>query len=136
MKIFLAIAAILNWLFAAALFFAPEQFYAHGQPMTPLIAELAQINGTTLLGVGFINWLGRTADRQGHIAILVGNLVTQAASLGLGVSAVLSASDQTILPAIETGMSFHIVVGGSFAFFLWRTLMSTKRTAFELQSKW
>ena len=38
-------------------------------------------HGTTLIGLGVINWFGRGADRQGLIAIFAGNLVVQVLSL-------------------------------------------------------
>lgn len=84
MKIFLSVAAVLGWLFGAALIFAPGPFYQPAKiALTPLLATLAQAHGATLFGLGVINWLSRSADRQGLSAVLTGNLVAQILSLGV-----------------------------------------------------
>ena len=62
MKLFLAIAGVLAWLFGATLLLAPGQFYAPtGLALTPVLATLAQAHGATLIGLGTINWLARRA---------------------------------------------------------------------------
>src|SRR5690242_9413155 len=82
MKLFLAIAAILAWLFGAALLLAPAQFYAPtGIAMTPMIATIAEAHGATLIGLGVVDWLARGADRNGLAAVCMGNLVVQILSL-------------------------------------------------------
>src|SRR5690242_11822769 len=84
MRIFLAIAAILAWLFGAALLFAPMQFYAPAKiEMTPMLATIAQAHGATLVGLGVIDWMARNADPGGARAVLAGNLVVQVLSLGV-----------------------------------------------------
>ena len=117
MKIFLSITAALAWLFGAMLLLQPAQFYAPtGIAMTPLIATLAQAHGATLVGVGFINWFGRNADRQGLFAVLAGNLVVQVLSLVVvGITMRLGAG-MKVAPAI----GIHVVLGALYLFFLAR----------------
>jgi hypothetical protein len=78
MKLFLSIAAILAGLFGFMLLAIPEKFYEPaGIVMTPMIATVAQAHGATLVGLGAINWMARSADRRGLLAVLTGNLVVQ-----------------------------------------------------------
>lgn len=64
MKILLSIAAVLAWLFGAALLIAPAPFYAPtGIQMTPMLATVAQAHGATLVGLGVIDWLARNAEK-------------------------------------------------------------------------
>jgi hypothetical protein len=80
-KLFLAIAAVLAWLFGAMLLWVPGKFYAPtGLVMTPLLATVAQAHGATLVGVGVIDWIARDAEGRGLIGVLGGNLVIQVLS--------------------------------------------------------
>ena len=86
MKLFLAIAAVLAWPIGGMMLLIPEQFFApNGLTMTPLMATVAQVqaqaHGATLVGLGVIDWLARSADRRGLNAVLAGNLVVQILSL-------------------------------------------------------
>ncbi len=115
MKIFLAIAAILAWLFGAALLVVPDKFYAPtGIAMTPMLATLAQAHGATLIGLGFIDWLAREADKRGLIAVLAGNLVVQLLSLGVVLRTLALGAGSAVAP----GVVIHVVLGALFAFFL------------------
>jgi hypothetical protein len=117
MKIFLAIAAILAWLFGAALLAAPAQFYAPtGMQMTPMLATVAQAHGATLVGLGVIDWLARNAERKGVIAVLAGNLVVQVLSLGVVLRTMALGAGANVAP----GVVIHVVLGALFAYFLWR----------------
>jgi hypothetical protein len=117
MKIFLAAAAILAWLFGAMLLFAPAQFYAPtGIAMTPMSATVAQAHGATLIGLGLVNWLARTADRRGLIAVLAGNLLVQIASLGVVVRTMMLGAGTAVAP----GVVIHVTLGVLFAWFLVR----------------
>jgi len=117
MKIFLAAAAILAWLFGAMLLFAPAQFYAPtGIAMTPMSATVAQAHGATLIGLGLVNWLARTADRRGLIAVLAGNLLVQIASLGVVLRTMMLGAGTAVAP----GVAIHVTLGALFAWFLVR----------------
>jgi hypothetical protein len=116
-KFFLAIAAVLAWLFGAALLFAPGGFYKPtGIEMTPLLATIAQAHGATLIGLGVIDWLARNAEPSGARAVLAGNLVVQVLSLGV----VLRTMSLGAGAAVAPGVAIHVVLGGLFAFFLAR----------------
>ena len=118
MKIFLGIAAALAWFFGAMLIAMPEKFYEPaGVAMTPLVATLAQAHGATLIGLGFIDWLARSADRQGLIAVLGGNLVVQLLSLLV----VLRTMQLGAGAAVTPGVVIHVVLGSLFAYFLVQT---------------
>lgn len=117
MKIFLAVAAVLAWLFGAALLAAPAQFYAPtGIQMTPMLATVAQAHGATLVGLGVIDWLARDAERRGLVAVLAGNLVVQVLSLGVVLRTMALGAGANVAP----GVVIHVVLGALFAFFLWR----------------
>jgi hypothetical protein len=117
MRVFLAAAAILAWVFAAMLLLAPAAFYEPvGITLTPLLATVAQAHGATLFGLGVVNWLARNADRRGMLAVLTGNLVVQALSLGVVVRTWSLNPDAKALP----GAMIHIVLGALCAYFLLR----------------
>lgn len=117
MNIFLAIAAVLAWLFGGALLLVPEQFYAPtGIAMTPMIATVAQAHGATLVGLGVVDWLARGVDRGGAVAVLAGNLVVQVLSLFVVLRTMRLGAGTAVLP----GVVIHVVLGGLFAFFLLR----------------
>ena len=121
MKVFLAIAAILAWLFGAALLFAPAEFYKPtGIEMTPMIATLAQAHGATLIGLGLIDWLARNAEKSGLTAVLAGNLLVQA----LSSYVVLRTMSLGAGSAVAPGSVIHMVLGGLFGYFLFRNLRS------------
>ena len=118
MKLFLSIAAILAWLFGAMLLLMPDKFYAPtGIAMTPLIATLAQAHGATLIGLGVVDWLGRKADKTGLHAILTGNLIVQLLSLVVVLRTMALGAGAAVSP----GVVIHIVLGGLFALFLWKS---------------
>src|SRR5215471_14506102 len=107
MKLFLAIAGVLAWLFGAALLLAPGQFYAPtGIALTPLLATLAQAHGATLIGLGTINWLARRAEKRGLAAVIHGNLVVQESSWGLALRTMSQGAGR----ALPRGMITHVAV--------------------------
>jgi len=115
MKLFLAIAGVLAWLFGAALLLAPGQFYAPtGIALTPLLATLAQAHGATLIGLGTINWLARRAEKRGLAAVLTGNLVVQVASLGVVLRTMSLGAGMAVAP----GVIIHVALASLFGFFL------------------
>jgi hypothetical protein len=117
MRIFLAVAAVLAWIFGGMLLVAPGQFYVPtGIAMTPLSATVAQAHGATLVGVGVIDWMARTAERRGLVAVLAGNLVVQVLSLGV----VLRTMSLGAGAAVAPGVAIHVVLGTLFAWFLTR----------------
>jgi hypothetical protein len=117
MRIFLAVAAVLAWLFGAALIAAPAAFYKPtGIDMTPMLATVAQAHGATLIGLGVIDWMARSADRPGLIAVLAGNLVVQVLSLGVVLRTMTLGAGAAVAP----GVVIHVVLGALFAFFLLR----------------
>ena len=121
MKLFLSIAAVLAWLFGAALLFAPGPFYAPaGIAMTPMLATVAQAHGATLVGLGVIDWLARNADKRGLIAVLAGNLAVQILSLAVVLRTMALGAGAAVAP----GVVIHVVLGGLFAYFLWKTRQS------------
>jgi len=126
MKVFISIAAILAWLFGSMLLFVPAEFYAPtGIAMTPMVATIAQAHGATLIGLGVVNWLARTADRRGLIAVLAGNLVVQILSLFVVIRTMLLGAGTAVAP----GVAIHVVLGGLFAFFLLRARKAESGTA-------
>lgn len=117
MKIFIGVSAVLAWLFGAMMLLWPIQFYAPtGIAMTPMIATLAQAHGATLVGLGVVNWLARSSDRQGLRAVLVGNLVVQLFSLAVVLRTMQLGAGAQVAPAVV----IHVVLGSLFAFFLTR----------------
>ena len=117
MRTFLAIAAVLAWLFGLALLLAPASFYKPtGIEMTPLLATIAQAHGATLIGLGVIDWMARNAEPAGVRAVLAGNLVVQVLSLGV----VLRTMSLGAGAAVAPGIFIHVILGGLFAFFLVR----------------
>jgi hypothetical protein len=124
LKLFISISAVLAWLFGAALLIAPAAFYKPtGIDFTPMLATIAQAHGATLFGLGVVNWLARSADRKGVLAILAGNLVVQVLSLGV----VLRTMSLGAGAAVAPGVVIHVVLGSCFAFFLFR--LRVPRTA-------
>jgi hypothetical protein len=121
MRIFLAVAAVLAWLFGAALLAVPGEFYKPaGIEMTPVLATVAQAHGATLVGLGVIDWLARRADGAGLVAVLAGNLVVQVLSLGVVLRTMALGAGANVAP----GVVIHVVLGALFAFFLWRARSS------------
>ena len=117
MRIFLSIAAVLAWIFGSLLLLAPGPFYAPtGIAMTPLLATIAQAHGATLVGLGVVDWLARDAEVTGLKAVLAGNLVVQVLSLGVVVRTMALGAGTAVAP----GIVIHVVLGGLFAFFLFR----------------
>jgi hypothetical protein len=117
-KVFISIAAVLAWIFGAALLLAPAKFYAPaGILFTPMLATVAQAHGATLFGLGVVNWLGRNADKKGLIAILAGNLVVQILSLFVVLRTMTLGAGSAVAP----GVVIHVVLGGLFGFFLIKT---------------
>lgn len=117
MKIFLAVAAVLAWLFGVMLMLAPAQFYAPvGIVMTPMLATVAQAHGGTLIGLGTINWLARHAEGRGLVAVLAGNLVIQILSFVVAVRTSMLGAGASAAPAFV----IHTLLGVGFAMFLVR----------------
>lgn len=115
MRIFIAVAAVLAWLFGAMLLLMPGDFYGPtGISMTPMLATVAQAHGATLIGLGVVNWLARKAERTGLIAILTGNLVVQVLSLVVVIRTMMLGAGTTVFP----GVIIHVVLGSLFAYFL------------------
>ncbi len=115
MKVFLAVAAVLAWLFGIMLLFMPEQFYEPvGIAYTPMLGTIAQAHGATLFGLGVVNWLARKAERHGLIAVLGGNVVVQVLSLIVAFRTMALGAGSRVAPAVV----IHIVLGGFFVYFL------------------
>jgi hypothetical protein len=126
MKIFLAIAAILAWLFGAGLLLAPAKFYEPiGITYTPILGTVAQAHGATLFGLGVITWLARGADRQGLMAVLGGSLVVQILSLLVALRVMSLGAGASATPSIV----IHVVLGAVFAYFLIKTRRTPARPA-------
>src|ERR1041385_226957 len=101
MRIFLAIAAFLSWIFGAGLLFAAQQFYAPmGVTLSPILVTMAQAQGAILVGLGVINWMARKADGAGLLAVLAGNSVVQTLSLVVALRIAGIAGAQVAAPAI------------------------------------
>lgn len=115
MTIVLSIAAVLAWLFGAALLLAPGGFYKPtGIEMTPLLATIAQAHGATLFGLGVIDWMARKAEPAGARAVLTGNLVVQILSLAVVLRTMSLGGGGAVAP----GIVIHVVLGTLFALFL------------------
>lgn len=121
MKVFISVSAVLAWLFGAMLLFVPAQFYAPtGITMSPMLATIAQAHGATLFGLGVVNWLARSAERTGLIAVLAGNLVVQVFSLVVVLKTMALGAGSAVAP----GVVIHATLGSFFAYFLTKTLRS------------
>ncbi|MES1190914.1 MAG: hypothetical protein ABUS47_07535 [Steroidobacter sp.] len=117
MKIFLAITAIMSWLFGIMMLFFAKDFYAPmGIHLTEQFNLIAQAEGAGLMGLGVFNWMARNMNRQGQIAILSGNLLTQAISLVLLTRAAML----HIVSGTLSGVITHLLFGAGFAYFLLR----------------
>ena len=119
MRLFLAVSAVLAWIFGAALIFATSQFLAPmGITVTPPIAVSGQAQGAILLGLGVINWMARQGAGGQVRAVLAGNLVVQIASL-LVIGRALALR---IVPAQNApALAIHTALGGGFLYFLARS---------------
>lgn len=132
MKIFLAIAAVLAWVFGLMLLLAPSQFYAPvGIAMTPMLATVAQAHGATLIGLGTVDWLARNARGRGLVAVLAGNLVTQVLSFVVAVRTSMLGAGASATPAFV----IHTVLGVGFALLLVRTVRGGEMAATPLASE-
>lgn len=117
MKIFLAIAAILAWIFGLGQLLAPVKFYSPmGIELTPMLATMAQSYGATMIGLGVINWCAREAQGRGLFAVLLGNLFVQVLNLVVVFRMLSLGAGKTAAP----GVVIHVVLGGFFLFFLLR----------------
>jgi hypothetical protein len=126
MKVFLAVAAVLAWLFGVTLLAAPGPFYSpSGVTLTPMLATLAQAHGATLIGLGTVNWFGRNADGTGLRAILLGNFVTQVLSFAVAARTASLGAGAKVAPALV----IHSVLGALFLFFLLRARGAAARRA-------
>jgi len=75
MRTFLAIAAVLAWIFGLVLLLTPTKFYEPtGITLMPMLATPAQAHDATLFGLGVINWCARHADGRGLSGVLRGIL--------------------------------------------------------------
>lgn len=124
MRGFLAVSAALSWLVGAMLAFMPAAFYAPtGIVLTPMLATVAQAHAATLVGLGVVNWLARSAESRVLIAVLAGNLVTQTLSLAVVVRTSLLGAGAAVAP----GVVIHVVLGSLFAYFLIRARQEAAR---------
>ncbi|HEX2585969.1 MAG TPA: hypothetical protein VHL14_12610 [Steroidobacteraceae bacterium] len=125
MKIFLAITAIVSWLFGIMLLFFAKDFYTPmGIEVTDQFNLIAQAEGAGLIGLGVFNWMARNMDRYGQISILAGNLLTQAISLVL----LTRASMLHIVSGTASGIATHLIFGAGFAWFLLRATRTPSGT--------
>lgn len=126
MKLFLAVAAVLAWLFGIMLLTAPAQFYTPtGLALTPMLATIAQAHGATLIGLGTVNWFGRNAEGAGLRAILIGNFVTQVLSFAVAARTAALGAGAKVAPAFV----IHTVLGIFFLVFLLRARRANVRFA-------
>lgn len=121
---FLRLSAILAWLFAIMLLFNARSFEAPvGIDVTPKIATIAQAQGAILLGLGVINWMAAAIEDQGAVlAVLLGNLVVQLASLGVAGRALLLG---IFPPAAAPAVIIHTLLTIGFGWYLARTRRDT-----------
>jgi hypothetical protein len=123
MRRFLAVAAILAWVFGLAMLVKPSGMYAPlGIVMTSLIATLAQAHGATLIGLGVVTWMARDATGRGLVAVLAGNLVVHVLALSVVVRTATVTSGNPLAVAPEAVI--HVALGSGFAFFLVRARRS------------
>lgn len=116
---FLAVTAVLAWLFALMLLFNARGFEAPvGIDVTDKVATIVQAQGAILLGLGVINWLARSVTDEAALrAVLAGNLVVQLASLVVAARALLLG----ILPIQGApAIVIHVLLGAGFAWYLAR----------------
>lgn len=119
MKLFLAISAVLAWIFGLALLFLSPSFYAPmGIVVTPAIAVTAQAQGAILVGLGVLNWTARSLSASNVRPVLVGNLVVQVLSLAVIARALVL---RVVPPENAGAIVVHTVLGAGFAYFLARS---------------
>ena len=123
MKLFLAVSAVLAFVFGFALLFISSSFYAPmGIVVTPAIAVTAQTQGAILVGIGVLNWTARSLPPPSLRPVLVGNLVVQALSLAVVSRALVL----HIVPVQNAGaVVVHTVLGAGFAYYLVRSSRTT-----------
>jgi len=123
MKLFLAVSAVLAFVFGFALLFISSSFYAPmGIVVTPAIAVTAQTQGAILVGIGVLNWTARSLPPPSLRPVLVGNLVVQALSLAVVSRALVL----HIVPVQNAGaVVVHTVLGAGFAYYLARSSRTT-----------
>jgi hypothetical protein len=116
MRVFLAVSAVLAWVFGGALLFATSQFFAPmGVGVTPAIAVIGQAQGAILLGLGVINWMARHESGPAVRPVLAGNLVVQLTSLAV----IARALALRIVPAQNAGaVVIHTLLGAGYLYFL------------------
>ena len=115
----------MKWFFGVMLLLSPAKFYPPtGIVMTPLLAPIAQAHGATLVGLGVIDWLARSAEHKGLMAVLIGNLVVQVLSLFVVLRTMQLGAGTAVVP----GVVIHVVLGAFFLFFIIRG-QSQRRTA-------
>jgi len=118
MRLFLAVSAVLAWIFGAALLFATAAFLAPmGIAVTPAIAVSGQAQGAILVGLGVINWTARDLAARQLRSVLLGNLVVQVLSWAVIVRALALA---LVPPQNAFAVLVHTILGGGFLYFLWR----------------
>jgi hypothetical protein len=115
---FLAISAVLAFLFGVGFLFFPQQnVSAFGIDATPAVVSFARAVGSMLLALGVLNWMVRREPMSGALrAILWANLIIQA------IDAVLNVMDITggvVSPAGGWfGEAVHVLLAASFAYYL------------------
>ncbi len=116
---FLAVSAVLAWLFGLMLLFNARAFEAPvGIIVTDKIATMAQAQGAILLGLGLVNWMARSVtDETALRAVLAGNLLVQVLSLIVAARAVLSG----VFPIQGApAVVIHTLLSLGFAWYLFR----------------
>lgn len=118
MRAFLILAAVLAFLFGAALVFAPGPFLAPmGITASGAVAITAQAQGAILLGLGVINLLARNLKGPAVQPVLIGNFVVQVVSLVVVARALILG---IVPPANAPAVVVHTGLGIGFCVFLIR----------------
>ena len=98
--------------FGLALFVSPESMLAGFGVATPVAAKvLARDVGSTLIGLGVINWMARNASGEVLRALLVGNVVVQALEILINGYEVVVGDLPT---QAAGGLVIHLVLGAVF----------------------
>jgi|SRR5689334_306474 hypothetical protein len=120
MKLFLAVSAVLAFIFGVALLFASSSFYAPmGIVVTPAIAVTAQAQGAILVGLGLLNWTARSLSDRAVRPVLLGNLVVQVLSFAVIARALVL---QIVPSQNAAALVIHTLLGIGFAYFLAKSM--------------
>jgi hypothetical protein len=111
-RLALMIGGVAAIVFGLALLVFPTTMLANfGLGVSDEAKVLSRDVGATLIGLGVINWMARSATGQPLRALLVGNVVVQALELVVNGFEIVSGA---LKPEAAGGLLIHLVLGVVF----------------------